>query len=474
MTMSFSLFTVKYLMTAGIIMSAVMVLNTLIPSQASCQEVSFYPLDSTQWEGVYFSVPEDRIFYNSLNAPKYRVVDFLNSGFSIPKGKKNNRITLFYQKSGEGKTASFKNIREGNTNGTILISAEELDLLSSLQMKNRANNQEIYEAIDRHLRKNYSYFLFSKLSKRKIEKAIEDESIFKTPYRIFENLDQFDAADRDFLDSIWVNTAHFRIEFLGSPGLDSLYISHAINSGVKQFNCSNYIGYFAQRQVFDTSMENRKDVALRLLRESIHEGGLTCARLRALWYSYFHISMFGLTILEDNPYLLSYESIMHELKNYPDDKFKRDFIEFLEQEVPNLQMTEVDLLNVIGDRVLLNNYFEKDVILIDFWATWCKPCLRSFPILDSIYGEYILEIEIISISVDHDFSRYSTWVKKNPQYTWPFLYAGISHDVLKQFGVRAYPTYFIYRVAQDEIFGPYHIIDEFLHHFNDRESSPSD
>lgn len=30
-------------------------------------------------------------------------------------------------------------------------------------------------------------------------------------------------------------------------------------------------------------------------------------------------------------------------------------------------------------------HFGKDVVLLDFWATFCKPCLRSMPELDALY-----------------------------------------------------------------------------------------
>jgi thiol-disulfide isomerase/thioredoxin len=46
---------------------------------------------------------------------------------------------------------------------------------------------------------------------------------------------------------------------------------------------------------------------------------------------------------------------------------------------------------------------EKKLVLIDFWASWCKPCIEEFPILDSVYRIFKKRnFEIISISLDED------------------------------------------------------------------------
>jgi peroxiredoxin len=44
---------------------------------------------------------------------------------------------------------------------------------------------------------------------------------------------------------------------------------------------------------------------------------------------------------------------------------------------------ELPALN--GGRVRLSDHLGKDVVLIDFWATFCEPCLLAMPTLDDIY-----------------------------------------------------------------------------------------
>ncbi|MFC2020172.1 thioredoxin [Chloroflexota bacterium] len=39
-------------------------------------------------------------------------------------------------------------------------------------------------------------------------------------------------------------------------------------------------------------------------------------------------------------------------------------------------------------------------VLVDFWATWCKPCLAVAPILDELAEEYSGKINFVKLDVD--------------------------------------------------------------------------
>jgi peroxiredoxin len=60
---------------------------------------------------------------------------------------------------------------------------------------------------------------------------------------------------------------------------------------------------------------------------------------------------------------------------------------------------ELDTLD--GGSLRLSDHLGSDVILIDFWATYCDPCLASMPHLDALYRKYRDEgFVVLGISID--------------------------------------------------------------------------
>lgn len=60
--------------------------------------------------------------------------------------------------------------------------------------------------------------------------------------------------------------------------------------------------------------------------------------------------------------------------------------------------------------------FKGDNVYIDFWATWCKPCIKEIPYLEVLQDEYKgKELQFISISIDSekDTLKWKTFVKDN-------------------------------------------------------------
>ncbi|HET9886648.1 MAG TPA: TlpA disulfide reductase family protein, partial [bacterium] len=44
--------------------------------------------------------------------------------------------------------------------------------------------------------------------------------------------------------------------------------------------------------------------------------------------------------------------------------------------------------NLEGKTVTLQSLLGKGPIVVDFWATWCKPCIKELPHLQRIYEKY--------------------------------------------------------------------------------------
>jgi thiol-disulfide isomerase/thioredoxin len=82
------------------------------------------------------------------------------------------------------------------------------------------------------------------------------------------------------------------------------------------------------------------------------------------------------------------------------------------------------------------------VVLIDFWATWCRPCLREIPRMKSIYAEYQDKgFEIIGVSLDRREKDVVKYVQ-DMKLGWKISYSGSfwSDPTAKLYGVNKIPS----------------------------------
>lgn len=73
-----------------------------------------------------------------------------------------------------------------------------------------------------------------------------------------------------------------------------------------------------------------------------------------------------------------------------------------EAEFLNKPFLDANLMTQVGKEVKLSDYVGKGkYVLIDFWASWCRPCLEEIPNMKEAYAEYKSKgFEIIGISID--------------------------------------------------------------------------
>ncbi|MFM2137706.1 MAG: hypothetical protein RJA57_13 [Bacteroidota bacterium] len=106
--------------------------------------------------------------------------------------------------------------------------------------------------------------------------------------------------------------------------------------------------------------------------------------------------------------------------------------------------TDVALPTIQGDTLRLSN-FRGQVVLLDFWASWCGPCRVANKGLTKIYSRYHKKgFEIYSVSLDNDPDEWVRAIKKD-KITWKQVIATGSWNapVARQWNIEAIPTTFL-------------------------------
>ncbi len=109
---------------------------------------------------------------------------------------------------------------------------------------------------------------------------------------------------------------------------------------------------------------------------------------------------------------------------------------------PGFKLTSLSGEEVDLDSVLKQN----EIVLVDFWASWCGPCRAQFPALTEMYSEFTDKgFEIVGVSVD---STQEDWLEASEEEEIPWINLGeINEDgwgpISQSFGVQFIPKGYI-------------------------------
>lgn len=117
--------------------------------------------------------------------------------------------------------------------------------------------------------------------------------------------------------------------------------------------------------------------------------------------------------------------------------------QYIDIECPDMDNNRVSLSSVVANPA--NRY-----VILDFWATWCLPCLQSIPMLKDVYDQYHDRgLEIFSVSQDSKTKEWKTFVAENGM-TWVNV---LCKDLkaLRDYGVETIPAVFLIDCKTGEI-----------------------
>ena len=83
------------------------------------------------------------------------------------------------------------------------------------------------------------------------------------------------------------------------------------------------------------------------------------------------------------------------------------------------QYTDIKLPTIAGNSLSLSDLVGKtDYVLVDFWASWCGPCIQSLPELKAFYAKYHgKRFEILGVSLDDNEQAWKNMIKEK-ELTW--------------------------------------------------------
>jgi peroxiredoxin len=109
-----------------------------------------------------------------------------------------------------------------------------------------------------------------------------------------------------------------------------------------------------------------------------------------------------------------------------------------------MEAPDLNVMDFKGNLISLSKY-KGNIVVIDFWATWCDPCLQEFPKVKKMYRTFKGKgVQFIGVSLDDEIEDLKGFVAGN-KVEWPQVFEGMRWKgmVSKTYNVEKIPIMFV-------------------------------
>jgi peroxiredoxin len=196
---------------------------------------------------------------------------------------------------------------------------------------------------------------------------------------------------------------------------------------------AEYLNYVSRFQELDSARIN-------LCNKAIHENQNNVIAA-------FYISL----LANETPYEKLKEEVNPQKVYYNNPILNRakQLIRSFEMKLPGTLFTDLEEKDTLGVSHKLSDYMGKGkYILVDFWASWCGPCMREMPNIKACYEKYHAKgFDIVGLSFDSDAGAWKNAIKK-------LCMSWINLSDLKGWKTQASSVYNINAIPSNILFDP--------------------
>lgn len=106
---------------------------------------------------------------------------------------------------------------------------------------------------------------------------------------------------------------------------------------------------------------------------------------------------------------------------------------------PTIELSKINLTDINGNLIDQKTLLEKPVV-INYWATWCKPCIEEMPVFETLSKKYKGKITFLFVT-DEEQSKIINFSKRKK---FDLFFARSSENLSKK-GISVRPTTYFYK-----------------------------